>query len=85
MDRRKPSGHIRVVDLAEFKARCLELLEAVRKRGSKLLITKRGEPIARVTPIAARHYPLRGLLRGRLTIEGDIVHVNWTDEWGSAR
>ena len=85
MDLRKTSGPTRVVGVAEFKARCLELLEAVRRHGNELVITKRGEPIARVTPVVGGQYPLRGLLRGRMTIEGDIVHVNWTDEWESAR
>ncbi|MBI4470829.1 MAG: type II toxin-antitoxin system prevent-host-death family antitoxin [Acidobacteria bacterium] len=85
MDRPKGFGKAQVVGVAEFKARCLELLEAVRKRGNELVITKRGEPIARVTPVAAGQSPLRGMLRGRLKIKGDIVHVDWTDEWESAR
>ncbi len=85
MNRLKASGKTQVIGVAEFKARCLELLETVRKRGSELVITKRGEPIARVTPVATGQYPLRGMLRGRLKIKGDIVHVDWTDEWESAR
>ena len=86
MKRRTLSGlpH-RTIGVAEFKARCLELIEAVGTRGAELTITKRGQPIARVTPISRVHQPLRGILRDRLTIHGDIVQVDWTKEWQAAR
>ena len=71
--------------MAEFKARCLELIEAVGTRGHELTITKRGQPIARVIPISRAHEPLRGMLRDRLAIHGDIVQVDWTKEWEAAR
>jgi len=86
MKRRSLSGlpH-RTIGVAEFKARCLELIEAVGTRGDELTITKRGQPIARVTPVGRAHDPLRGMLRDRLTIHGDIVQVDWTKEWEAAR
>jgi len=86
MRRRSLSGvpH-RTIGVAEFKARCLELIEAVGTRGDELTITKRGQPIARVTPVGRAHDPLRGMLRDRLTIHGDIVQVDWTKEWEAAR
>ena len=64
MKRRLLSGlpH-RTIGVAEFKARCLELIEAVGTRGDELTITKRGQPIARVIPISRAHEPLRGMLR----------------------
>lgn len=36
------------VSVSEFKAKCLGMLERVRKTGQPLLITKRGTPIAQV-------------------------------------
>ena len=86
MKRRSLSGlpH-RTIGVAEFKARCLELIEAVGTRGDELTITKRGQPIARVIPISRAHEPLRGMLRDRLAIHGDIVQVDWTKEWEAAR
>ena len=71
--------------VSDFKARCLEVLERVRRRGDEIVLTKHGEPIARVTPIRRGDTPLRGMMRGRMAIKGDIVAVDWADEWESAR
>jgi len=73
------------VGVADFKARCLELLEGVGTRGDALIITKRGKPIATVSPIRSDARPLKGLFAGQITIVGDIVNVDWTDEWDATR
>jgi prevent-host-death family protein len=36
--------------VAEFKARCLALIERVRERGEPITITKRGRVVARLVP-----------------------------------
>jgi len=41
------------VGAAEFKARCLELMDHVRETGTELLITKRGRPVAKLVPFKA--------------------------------
>ena len=74
-----------VIGVSEFKRRCLELLELTRQRGKEFVITKRGEPIARLTPIHRRSKPLKGLMKNRMVIVGDIVHVDWSDEWEATR
>jgi prevent-host-death family protein len=71
--------------VAEFKARCLELLEGVGTRGDEIIITKRGKPIATVSPIRRDTRPLKGLFAGQMKIVGDIVNVDWTDEWEATR
>lgn len=76
---------LQTIGVAEFKARCLELLERVGSRGDELIVTKRGKPIARVVPIRPEVRPLKGLLAGQVKIVGDIVNVNWADEWEAAR
>lgn len=38
------------VSISEFKATCLARLERVRRTGRRLLVTRRGEPIALVVP-----------------------------------
>jgi prevent-host-death family protein len=70
--------------VADFKARCLELLDGVGTRGDEIIITKRGKPIATVLPIR-RDAPLKGLFAGQIKIVGDIVNVDWTDEWEATR
>ena len=73
------------IGASEFKRRCLELLDRVRDRGTELVVTKRGEPVARVTPIRRGGSTLRGIWRDQIAIRGDIVHVDWTDDWEAAR
>jgi len=41
------------VAAAEFKARCLELMDLVRETGTELVITKRGKPVAKLVPFKA--------------------------------
>ncbi len=81
--RKEESTGDEVLGISDFKRRCLEILDRIHRRGGNLVITKRGEPIARVTPMRSGTSSLRGLLRGRLVIHGDIVHSSFADEWES--
>jgi prevent-host-death family protein len=38
------------IPAAEFKAKCLSLIDRVRERGEPLTITKRGRVVARLVP-----------------------------------
>ena len=50
---------------AEFKARCLELMDRVRETGVEYVVTKHGRPVARLVPVRERaREPLFGALRG---------------------
>lgn len=62
------------IPAAEFKAHCLQLLDGVQKSGQSLVVTKRGRPVARVTPIpSAQPTSLFGCLKGQVDIAGDLV------------
>jgi prevent-host-death family protein len=69
-----------VLPVSEFKARCLEIFETLRRQGRDLVVTKYGEPIARVVPVRGRE-PLRGMLAGQLEIPEEIVEVDFGDDW----
>jgi len=73
-----------VLAVSAFKARCLEVLESLRHGGRDLVLTKHGEPIARVVPIR-KPRPLRGLFKGQIEIRGDIVHTDLGGEWEANR
>ena len=73
------------IGVAEFKARCLELLDNVDKRGDEIIVTKRGKPIAKIEPVRPAVDDLGGAYAGRMTIVGDIVNVNWADDWDAHR
>jgi len=72
----------RTVSAAEFKARCLALLDEVRETHETLVVTKRGKPVAKVMAVeeGTRQRPLRGSVR----VQGDIV-APIEESWNAAR
>jgi prevent-host-death family protein len=61
----------RTVSAAEFKSRCLALLDEVDATRETVVVTKRGRPVAQLVAVdaAVRRPPLRGSVRYR----GDVV------------
>lgn len=50
-DGRLPRGRASErVAAAEFKARCLELMDRVRQTGAEYVVTKHGSPVAKLVP-----------------------------------
>ena len=62
---------------AEFKARCLALLDEVDPDG--IVITKHGRPVARLIPFGSDSASLIGSLKGKVSIKGDVLStgVDW--------
>ena len=68
------------VGAAEFKARCLELIDRVATTGNPIVITKRGKSLVCLTPAVSKPPSLVGALKGHVRIEGDIIapiDVSW--------
>ena len=63
----------RTMTAAEFKAKCLALMDEVNASGDVIVITKRGRPVAKLEPY--RVMPDQWLGRDRDTIEihGDLI------------
>ena len=50
---------------AEFKARCLELMDRVRETGVEYVVTKHGKPVAKLVPFNENARPsFFGALKG---------------------
>ena len=73
---------MKTVPAAEFKARCLALMDQVHETGQSLVITKHGKPVAKLVPIERSFADLIGSLKGRVKIKGDIMStgVRWDAE-----
>ena len=71
----------RSVAAADFKARCLELMDQVRETGVEYVVTKHGEPVAKLVPFTApRRTPLFGSMKGTvLKFERPFEPID--DEW----
>jgi prevent-host-death family protein len=74
------------INAAEFKAKCLKLLDQVAATHEPLVITKRGKPVARLVPVETEpRTSLFGYMKGTAQILGDIVdvpHEPWAAETG---
>lgn len=57
---------------AEFKAKCLTLMEAVRSTREPLMVTKRGKPLVRLFPADDGKDDFIGRLEGVFRVVGDI-------------
>jgi prevent-host-death family protein len=69
---------------AEFKARCLELMDEVHRTGIPLTVTKRGKPVVRVVRAMDDGRPLFGAGKGMVLYMGDIISPTG-EEWEAER
>jgi prevent-host-death family protein len=67
---------------AEFKARCLALMDDARATREPLVITKRGKPVAKLVPAEDDTDDFIGRLEGEFRVVGDIESP--MDEWESS-
>jgi prevent-host-death family protein len=75
----------KVIPAAEFKAKCLRILDELEPGG--VIITKRGRAVARVIPAAqADNRSLIGSMKGHIEVKGDLFStgVQWDAESGHA-
>jgi len=63
------------VAISEFKAKCLAMLEQVRRTGKPIRVTRFGKPVAEIVPPspARRSGNWLGSMKGSFDIVGDIV------------
>lgn len=75
------------VTAAEFKAKCLSLMDQVQQGGEDITITKRGKPVARLVAVSApKPEFLFGCMKGSVEILGDLITPVLTpEEWGVPR
>lgn len=75
------------ISAAEFKAKCLKLMDDVARTRRPITITKRGKPVARLLPpeAPAARSSLFGYMAGTGSIAGDVVNTPaeaWAAESG---
>ncbi len=64
---------MRQMSAAQFKAKCLAVMDRVRATGEPVIVTKRGKPFVRVAPAPVAERSPLGSLAGTFEITGDIV------------
>lgn len=76
------------VAISEFKAKCLGILEQVRKTRRPIRVTRFGKPVAEVMPPLPEERPKKwlGCMAGTMEIVGDIVGPTGSfDDWEAWR
>ena len=62
------------IAVGEFKAKCLKIMDAVQTTRSPVTITKRGKPVAVLTPYTEETpAPLFGRMKGRMKMTDELV------------
>lgn len=63
------------IAISEFKAKCLAILEQVRRTRQPIRITRHGKPVAEVVPPApiTERSKMLGCMKNRAVLLGDIV------------
>ena len=75
------------INASDFKARCLAILDRVHATGERVVILKRGRPVAELSPASRTEteYPQMEL-KSTVTVTGDIVGPAVPEEdWDSLR
>jgi prevent-host-death family protein len=72
------------IAVGEFKAKCLKIMDAVQTTRTPVIITKRGKPVAVLTPYPeVTPAPLFGRMKGRVKMADALVEptgLSWEAE-----
>ena len=67
------------LSVSQFKTTCLSVLDQVSRQKKKVLITKRGKPIAEIIPVAGPGEKIS--LKDTVTFMGDIISPLAVEDW----
>ena len=81
------TSQMETINASDFKARCLAILDRVSATGERVVILKRGRPVAELGPASLAHAEHPQMeLRGTVIVVGDIVGPALPEEhWESLR
>ena len=71
---------MKTIGAGKFKAHCLALLDEVAHEHETIIVTKRGKPVAQITPVSEKGEDLWEQLKGSNLKEKDLVSpvsVTW--------
>lgn len=61
------------ISTSELKANCARVISEVAAKRARVVITRRGRPVAEIVPVAETAGALFGFARGAIVVRGDIV------------
>jgi len=79
---------MKTMPAGEFKARCLRVMEEVKKYRTPVVITKKGKAVAKLVPPDEPRKSVFGCVADRFTVIGDVERTAVFppfEEWDMAR
>ena len=77
---------MKTIPAGTFKTNCLAIMDEVKAKRETIVITKRGQPVAKIVPVNSETDEIFGFFRGRGSVTGDVVSpVLSSGEWGNLR
>ena len=74
---------MRTMPAGEFKTNCLAVMDEVKAKRETVLITKHGQPVAKLVPVTTDQDEIFGFFSGKGSIKGDVVAPALSsEEWG---
>jgi prevent-host-death family protein len=75
---------MKTVPAGAFKTNCLAIMDEVKAKRETVVITKHGEPVAKLVPMNTGADEIFGFFQGKGKVTGDVVSPALSsDEWGS--
>ena len=77
----------RTISAAEFKAKCLQLMDEVSRSNLTLVVTKRGKPVAQLSAAAGAEKPFRSIVGRSPCVkvpspaEWKRLKTEWAGDW----
>ena len=77
---------MKTMPAAQFKARCLRVMDDVQATREPVIITKKGRPVAKLVPAGESSDEFLGKLSAVMKIVGDITQpIEDADTWDAVR
>ena len=74
---------MKTIPAGAFKTNCLAIMDEVKAKRETVVITKRGEPVAKLVPVEKAADEIFGFFSDKGTITGDLIAPALSpEEWG---
>ncbi|MGH9513614.1 MAG: type II toxin-antitoxin system Phd/YefM family antitoxin [Terriglobales bacterium] len=75
---------MKTIAAGAFKTNCLAIMDEVKAKRETVVITKRGQPVAKLVPINTSVDEIFGFFSHKGSITGDVVSPALSpEEWGN--